>query len=149
MNGTTRIVFDTCAVVKLLNGEYNSSSLIPAFDEAEQYTSVIARIELFAKSDLAPEKEKHIRTFLETLTVFPITKPIEDETIKLRRATKIKLPDAIIVATAIVIGATLLIDDAQLKNLVWPGIPYKPYSSFFAMYCCRDTTVDRRKYPHL
>jgi predicted nucleic acid-binding protein len=120
MNGT-KILFDTCAVIKLLDGEYSLSDLGAAFDEAQRFTSVIARIELYAKPDLAPEKEQNIRTFLETLTVFPIAKPIEEETIIIRRATKIKLPDCIIVASAIILGATLLTDDPQLKKLVWPG----------------------------
>ncbi|PLY10611.1 MAG: PIN domain nuclease, partial [Sulfurimonas sp.] len=41
---------------------------------------------------------------------------IKEETIKTRRKSKIKLPDSIIVATAIVQNATLVTSDKQLIN---------------------------------
>jgi predicted nucleic acid-binding protein len=37
------------------------------------------------------------------------------------RNTTLQLPDAIIAATAVVLGATLLSNDDHLKNLIWPG----------------------------
>jgi predicted nucleic acid-binding protein len=47
---------------------------------------------------------------------------IEKVAVEIRRNSKpkLKLPDCIVAATAIVIGATLLTDDTELKALVWP-----------------------------
>jgi predicted nucleic acid-binding protein len=53
--------------------------------------SVISKIELLSKDDL-------LLSFIETSNVLPLT----DEIIELRRKHKIKIPDAIIAATALV-----------------------------------------------
>jgi predicted nucleic acid-binding protein len=59
--------------------------------------------------------------------VLPIDVAIEKNTILLRRANpKIKLPDCIIAATSIVLNATLLTNDNDLKKLVWPGYQVTP-----------------------
>jgi predicted nucleic acid-binding protein len=50
---------------------------------------------------------------------------IEEEAIKIRKNTKIKLPDCIIAATAIILGAVLLTDDPQLIKLSWPSYMVK------------------------
>ena len=120
MSGT-KIVFDTCAVIKLLKDEYNPASLGIAIDEAEPYTSVIVRMELLAKPDMKSLEEQGFRAFLADLTVFPLNEQVEQTATAIRRATKIKLPDCIVAATAIVLNAVLLTDDTHLLNLNWPG----------------------------
>jgi predicted nucleic acid-binding protein len=129
MNGTkvpgtkaAKIVFDTCAVVFLLDEDERILAIRQDLIDAREYVSVINRIELFAKPDITDGEIQEINAFLADTTVIPIGEAIEEETIKLRRANPaIKLPDSIIAATAIVMGATLLTDDPQLKKLVWPG----------------------------
>jgi predicted nucleic acid-binding protein len=123
-NGT-KIVFDTCAVIKLIDGEYDLASLGFNIDETAQFTSVIARMELLSKPDITPEEEQDIRQFLADVIVNPLDDPIEQKTIEIRRATKIKLPDCIIAATAIVLGAILLTDDPHLVKFSWPGYSVK------------------------
>ncbi|MDR1317809.1 MAG: PIN domain-containing protein [Spirochaetales bacterium] len=94
MNGT-KIVFDICAGIKLLDGKYNLASLGDDIDHAQQFTSVI---------------------------VAPLDNSVEKIAVEIRRTTTIKLPDCIVAATAIALGAILLTDDQGLKKLVWPGL---------------------------
>ena len=47
---------------------------------------------------------------------------IEHAAIALRRATRLKLPDAIVAATAWAEGLVLLTSDQQMLNLNWPGL---------------------------
>jgi predicted nucleic acid-binding protein len=46
----------------------------------------------------------------------------KEKTIALRRTTKLKLPDCIVAATAIVLDAVLLTDDDHLLVLSWQGL---------------------------
>jgi len=46
-----------------------------------------------------------------------LTNPIKQETIRIRQLYKIKLPDAIIAATAIVEGLTLVTADKGFKKI--------------------------------
>jgi predicted nucleic acid-binding protein len=121
MNGTN-IVFDTCAVIKLLNKQYDVSTLGINIDETKLLTSVIVRMELLAKPHLPTDEERHIREFLNDLTIVPLDETVEQKAIEIRRATSTKLPDSIIAATAVVLDAILLTDDAMLLKLSWPGL---------------------------
>jgi predicted nucleic acid-binding protein len=120
MNGTN-IVFDTCAIVKLLDQQYDLATLGININEARFLTSVIVRMELLAKPNLSANEELDIRNFLDDLVVVPIDDTVEQKAIEIRRATSTKLPDSIVAATAIALNATLLTDDLRLLKLSWPG----------------------------
>ena len=118
----TNIVFDTCAVIRLLNRQYDVSTLGIDIDEAKLLASVVVRMELLAKPDLPVDEERHIREFLNDLTIVPLDEAVEQKAVEILRATSTKLPDSIIAATAIVLDAILLTDDAKLLQLSWPGL---------------------------
>ena len=120
MNGT-KIFFDTCAVVKLLDQQYDLISLGIDVDEVQLLTSVIVRMELLSKRQMMDFEERGILEFLDHLAVIPLSEEIERKAIELRRSTKLKLPDSIVAATSIVLDAILLTDDKALLNLSWPG----------------------------
>jgi len=121
MNGTN-IVFDTCAVVKLLNQQYDLPSLGINVDEARILTSVIVRMELLSKRNMTDDEELDIQEFLDDVIVVPLDEAIEQKAIEIRRATSVKLPDCIVAATSIVLNAILLTDDHHLLDLSWPGL---------------------------
>ena len=121
MSGTN-VVFDTCAVIKLLNRQYDLLTLGINIDEARLLTSVIVRMELLAKPNLPVNEERSILEFLNDLTVVPLDEAVERKAVEIRRATSTKLPDCIIAATAILLNATLLTDDDDLLKLSWPGL---------------------------
>ena len=120
MNGTN-IIFDTCAVIKLLDEKYDLSSIGINIDEARFFTSVIVRMELLSKRGISNDEENDILEFLDALTIIPLNEPIEKKAIELRRYTKLKLPDSIVAATSIVLDAILLTNDEHLLNLSLSG----------------------------
>ena len=79
--------------------------------------SVITEIE--ALSWLAPDKmyETIIKEFINDATILPLTKNVVAECVRIRRGRKIKTPDAIIAATAIVYDFTLLTSDSDFKQI--------------------------------
>jgi predicted nucleic acid-binding protein len=121
MNGTN-IVFDTCVVVRLLNQQCDLSSLGINVDKTQLFTSVITRMELLSKRNITDDEETDIREFLDDLVVVPLDEVIEQKAIEIRRAVSIKLPDSIVAATSIILGAILLTEDRHLLNLSWPGL---------------------------
>ena len=79
--------------------------------------SAITRIELLGFQEISREEESLIRQKLERLTYLPLSRAIEDVTINLRQTRKIKLPDAVIAATALCAGIELLTLDKQFQSL--------------------------------
>jgi hypothetical protein len=120
MNGTN-VIFDTCAVIKLLDRQYDLTALGIDIDASRFLTSVIVRMELLSKRGLSIDEERDIREFLGDLVIAPLDDAIEQKAVEIRRATLLKLPDSIIAATSIVLDALLLTDDKQLLDLSWHG----------------------------
>jgi predicted nucleic acid-binding protein len=78
-------------------------------------------MELYAKPAITPIELQSIGRFLAALTVVPLDEPVEKAAIAIRQARKIKLPDAIIAATAVILNAVCLSNDTHLVTLDWPG----------------------------
>ncbi len=74
----------------------------------EKNISVITRMELLAFSFQNAGDEKKVKEFVKTTTVFHLSPEVEKTAIKLRKNYKLKLPDAVIAATALVNSFTLL-----------------------------------------
>jgi predicted nucleic acid-binding protein len=81
---------------------------------------VITEIETLGCQGLSPASERVLREFFGSVTVVPLDDDIKEETIRLRRATKLRVPDAIIVATCLLNDADLLTCDADLLKV--PGL---------------------------
>lgn len=71
-------------------------------------SSQIVRMEILSFSRLTKEEEADINKLLAQCEIIGISKEIEDETISIRRKHKVKLPDAIIAASAIVTDSILV-----------------------------------------
>ncbi len=65
------------------------------------YISVITRIELLGWKSIVAKDEKVIKEFISDSRIFSLEESIIVKTISLRKIIKIKLPDAIIAATAL------------------------------------------------
>lgn len=94
--GRKNALFDTNILIDYLSG-------IPqARVELERYSrraiSIITWMEVMAGT--TQEDEQPIRAFLLTFSILPVTPEIAERAFDLRRQRKIKLPDAIILATA-------------------------------------------------
>lgn len=84
--------------------------------------SVISEIELLCWKTPNEEDQKVLQEFLSKVWVFEIEKEIKLKTAELRKSYKVKLPDAIIAATAQVYDLKLITrnakDFSEIKNLV-------------------------------
>ena len=80
--------------------------------------SAVTRMELLGFPGICREEESLIRQKLVRLTYLPLTRAIEDVVISLRQTRKVKLPDAIIAATALCAGIELLTLDKHLQSVV-------------------------------
>ena len=112
-NGTISLLLllDTNIIIDFLKYDNVTFDLISLFSKYECFISVIVKLELLKNPDILPEEEHIINEFLQLVPVIPINTAIENETIKLSRLSKLKLPDAIIRATAIVYDAEIVTRD--------------------------------------
>jgi predicted nucleic acid-binding protein len=118
MNGPTDAVyvFDTNTVIGNLNGK---TMRLPA---GRRFISIITEMEVLAKPDITPEAERDIQDFLKGITIIPLSGEIKWEAIRIRRtgSPRLKLPDAIVAATAVILNARLVTADERLIKLTWP-----------------------------
>jgi predicted nucleic acid-binding protein len=69
--------------------------------------SVISQIEILRFND-TPENEAVLEEFINMSKIYPLSNNVVERTIKLCKQNNIKLPDAIIAATALLEGFTLV-----------------------------------------
>lgn len=94
---------DTNAVIDYLEGRLPTTSIDEIDDilrEGRAFLSVIVKIELLSFNPSNPNALRVIHLFINKCTLLPLTDPIVDKTIELRKLYNRKLPDTIIAATA-------------------------------------------------
>ncbi len=104
-------LLDTNTVVYFLDSQLPEKSLDfieNALDETGSFIFIISKIELLGWSTPSTEALNLVERFVSDCFVLPLTDNVVDKAIEIRRAHKIKLPDAVIAATAIVNQYTLI-----------------------------------------
>lgn len=116
MNGK-RYFLDTNAIVQLLAG---SRTLLEMLNQADYVaTSVICELEYLAFPDLPNEDKELFEQFREQVHVTDLCSDdaqLKERILQLRSEKKLKLPDAIIAASAMNKNSVLLTEDKQLLN---------------------------------
>ncbi len=79
--------------------------------------SIITEIEALSWINSDKNKEAIIKEFIKDSNVFNLNSEITAQTIKIRRSKKIKTPDAIIAATAIVNNFILFTNDSDFEGI--------------------------------
>ncbi len=79
-----------------------------AIDQAEVALSVVTQMELLGFAFPSSDEENITEQFVADMPILTLSDPIVRATIAIRKKHKIKLPDAIIAATALVNGLTML-----------------------------------------
>lgn len=113
MNGTD-YVLDTNIVLYLLAGNYD---LWIVLEGSNPTVSVITEMELLSFRNLTKEDEVRIRDFLEKCQIESSTDRVKEQAIAIRKANRLKLPDSIVAATAVVSGYILLTADKRLSAI--------------------------------
>ena len=104
-----KYLLDTNSIIYAINQELS-------LPKAEYFVSVITEIELLSYSKLTPQDEQTLKELLSQFTSVDISECIKERTITIRKESKIKLPDSIIVASTICNNAILITSDKQLLN---------------------------------
>ncbi|NOU19277.1 MAG: type II toxin-antitoxin system VapC family toxin [Bacteroidales bacterium] len=129
-----RFLIDTCAVIKYLNNQFPSDaiSFMDALVDDDSNVSFITKIELLVWNPPNLNDIKIVEEFLAGSEIHFINDDIIMRAIQIKKETRIKLPDAIIAATAMVNNFILLSDNDKDFLKVKPlGLNYiNPKTSF-------------------
>jgi predicted nucleic acid-binding protein len=114
MNGN-KILIDTNIALYLFNGDQD---LAAELQDKEAYVSFINELELLGYKGITKQEESWMELFLDECSIMDFNEGIKNITIDLRRKYKLKLPDAIIAATAIFLGIPLISADSHFEKIV-------------------------------
>lgn len=118
MNGRTEFLLDTNAVIALLRGD--AGILAALGKDSVLAISIMTVLEFRCFADLAEHDSELFRAFTRSVRVIDLCGAdagLIDAAIHLRRSHRLKLPDAVIVASAQVNSMTLVRQDEQLLRL--------------------------------
>ena len=108
-----QFLIDTSAVIKYVNQTLPSNGItfIDGFVNRQRIISFVSEIELQSWSPVNPADIIVYQQFVAQSNIIGINTGIITETIEIRRNYKLKLPDAIIAATALQLALTLVADN--------------------------------------
>ncbi|MDY6905253.1 MAG: type II toxin-antitoxin system VapC family toxin [Thermodesulfobacteriota bacterium] len=109
MNGENALIDSN--IIIYLSKQQISPDFIERFDGL--FISVITYMEILGYDFDDPIEEEYIKRLLGLLTVLYIDQSVADTVIEIRKRKKIKLPDAIIAATAITQDTHLITRNAR------------------------------------
>ncbi|MCK6424879.1 MAG: type II toxin-antitoxin system VapC family toxin [Burkholderiaceae bacterium] len=115
MNGIEHLL-DTNVLIGLLKGHEPAQRLASEAGLSLRRAGIsqISRIELLGFPALSQQEEQQCLALLDLCQMVHITDAVETKAIALRRTGKLKLPDAIVAASALATGARLLTLDERL-----------------------------------
>lgn len=107
-----KVLFDTNILIDSLNGYSQARDVIKCYPD--RAISVISQIEMLAGGNLIYEAK--VRVLLSGFTVFQTEPTIAEYAADIRREHKLKIADAIIVASAKFARRTVITRDARITN---------------------------------
>lgn len=115
----SQYLIDTNAVVDYLGGKLPSIGITFMNDviDAEPNISVITKIEVLG-FNAPPQHYKILSNFIDDVTTLELTTNVVEACIQIRQKNKIRLPDAIIAATALIYDLVLISRNiSDFKNI--------------------------------
>jgi predicted nucleic acid-binding protein len=106
-------LLDTNGIHYLLRGVGHE---LPLKEDDSVYISFITKIELLSYPDLNVEQTRVINSIIDSYEMIMIDNFLINDTIHIRREHGLKLPDAVIAASAIQRNATLITGDKKILN---------------------------------
>ena len=117
MNGLNlpNVVFDTNAFIYFIGGDLRLSN----YANSTVYISEFTEMELKGRFEITPKELQQPQAILEDFIILPFNNKIKERerAIALRHKNKLKLPDALIVATAMWIELPFVTADKHFKNI--------------------------------
>jgi hypothetical protein len=96
---------------------YLGNRLTNTLPTGKYLVSVITEMELLSYPNMSESEELIVRDFLDKITVVGLDNNIKELAIAFRKNYKLKLPDAIVAATAKSLNANLLTNDLKLRKM--------------------------------
>ena len=112
-------VVDTNILIDFLNGSVKARTELARFELVS--ISIVTWMEVLVGVEIGGE-ENAVRAFLQRFDIQPINGAIAERAVEIRRASKIRLPDAIIWATALQLGVVLVTRNTRDFPSEDPGI---------------------------
>lgn len=113
------IVLDTNAIVYYLQGEERAIKIIDQVRKREEsfIISTITELELFSYASLSKSDVATINLWLNQVFIIPVDSIVARKAAQIRQSYKLKTPDAIIAATALLYGNTLISFDQIFEKI--------------------------------
>ena len=112
MNGIDFLA-DTNALIYLVNG---NSCMLP-YLEKNLALSIISTMELLSFSGITETEDQSIRSLINDCKEIILSNEIKEKAIEIRKKYKIKLPDAIVAASALVNNLPLITADKVFNQI--------------------------------
>ena len=116
-------LLDTNALINYLNAFIPASAMQFMHGVVDEFChiSIISKMETLGFNFSSQAEQNTMETFITGATILTINEDIVNQPIAIRISKKIKLPDAIVAATALVYNLTLVTRNiADFKNI--PGL---------------------------
>jgi predicted nucleic acid-binding protein len=112
-----RYLIDTNTAIHYLDNKLNENA-VELIESSEAQISVISRMELLVWPNASLQQLTILTLFVNASFVFNLDEPIILKAIEVRKKYRLKLPDAIIAATALVHDLTLITHDTKDFNSI-------------------------------
>ena len=114
-----RYIIDSNVIVNYTSEKYSKKAMSFLADMIDEIPniSVITKIEVLSWHSDIIQEEENMKLFINSLRLISLSDSIVEKCIEIRRNHKIKTPDAIIAATAIVNDFTLLTSDSDFDTI--------------------------------
>ena len=116
-----RFMLDTNVIINTLNNKLDLLAILDSLGDCELYINPVVAIEVLAKTDMREQEETAARTLLDSFKWAEIDKPTCETTIQIRRSKGLRLPDALIAASAITLNAIVISNDSHLLDFKHTG----------------------------
>jgi len=109
-----QVVFDTNILIYFFDGNQNAAALLL---QSEFFVSAMTHVELLSDLNTTPAKRALVKDLLSGITIIQTTPFICERAAKFRLSYALKLPDAIIAATALHLNFPLITGDSAFFKI--------------------------------
>jgi len=126
-----KYLWDTNTAIYFLQEQFPSNAeqfIDSTLQDSTPSISVITEIELLCWKNASEEELEVMHNFINGVTIFNLEDATKYKTVEIRKVHKIKLPDAVIAATALVYKQILLTRNTKdFKNIIPPTQLINPF----------------------
>ncbi len=114
-----RYLIDNNVISSYFSESFSEKAMTFVADVIDQTPNISVITVIEALSWVIPDKRKEaiVKAFIEDANILSLSSKVVAQCVKIRRTQKIKTPDAIIAATAIIHNLSLITSDKDFNNV--------------------------------